>query len=838
MRQLTPLGCSLVLLVLSHLAAAAPVGADLRGPGTWRRHPSPPIDFRSTYLGAHDPVRNEVYLYLHPPGELWRLRPTDPPTWEELALAPPLPIGLAERSFLACDAEGRRLVLMHGAPPGIWTLALDGGGSFEAPVVEGTPPPRAGLHLAVHDPVNRRLLVPGDLNAAGTAFGALYELRFTPTFEWRRIPTRGTAPGSRHGQEAAYDPVHERLVVQWGGGIQPSYIWTLSVRDSLPEWIRYEPGGNRPPGSLVPPALVFDREGGRLLSQEDSLRVLTFDPSPRWQTIGTGGARPAPRDYATFIADPIRGRLLFMAGSDAVDVWELSDTPQPSWRSLAGPPRDRHGAAVAFDPREHRLIVMGGDGRGKLDDVWECRLDPAPHWRALPVEGPGPGVRLSHSAVVDLQNNEFIIHGGIGEFIYYSDTWALSLDPPHRWRRIDEGGAGVERRTRHAAVYDPVRQELVVSGGISASSYSHFYHKDASALTLVGSATWTPFTPDGSPHSADFSGIFDPVRSKPLFFGGYASSTSGGHPPVTTHYYYSSVRETASESERVIRPIAVAGTPPPGTSDHALVLDSRLQRMIVVGGAAPGGLPQSMPMLDLRQDPPAWSTIGAPGDNPRSRTHVAFYDPRTPAIVAWQLTNPESSTDSDGAVWTYEWDDPLVGAVETEAGVGRVSVSWALGTGHFEDLRVHRREPGGAWIDVGAAQLVDANRATFHDSSVEPETEYAYRLGISLAGYEWTLGEVRATAPARPILRVREARASERGDVVTVALDVPDSRPIDVVLVSVTGRLIAAAAISRPDAAVESISLRAGAPLPSGVYFVQVRQGDDRVSGRVLVVRQ
>ena len=79
----------------------------------------------------------------------------------------------------------------------------------------------------------------------------------------------------------------------------------------------------------------------------------------------------------------------------------------------------------------------------------------------------------------------------------------------------------VPARSGHSAIYDPVRDRMVVFGGYSGTGYTYFLN-DVWVLSLAGMPAWTQLTPTGTPPSARYghSAIYDPVRDRMVVFGG------------------------------------------------------------------------------------------------------------------------------------------------------------------------------------------------------------------------------------------------------------------------------------------------------------------------------
>ena len=128
------------------------------------------------------------------------------------------------------------------------------------------------------------------------------------------------------------------------------------------------------------------------------------------------------------------------------------------------------------------MIVFGGVGAGT--EVWALSLA-EPAWSQLAVSGTPPAARSGHAAAYswEVPIPRMIVFGG------YSGTgldevWALSLAPVPTWTRLTPAGAPPSARWGHAAVYDPVRDRMIVLGGRNTT-----YLGDAWALSLSGTPT-------------------------------------------------------------------------------------------------------------------------------------------------------------------------------------------------------------------------------------------------------------------------------------------------------------------------------------------------------------
>ena len=97
------------------------------------------------------------------------------------------------------------------------------------------------------------------------------------------------------------------------------------------------------------------------------------------------------------------------------------------------------------------------------------------------------------------------------------DVWALSLAGSPAWTQLAAEGTPPGGRYFHTAIYDPVRDRMVVFGG-----YDGLPLNDVWTLSLAGSPGWMHLTPAGTPPTARWANtaIYDPVRDRKEEIGG------------------------------------------------------------------------------------------------------------------------------------------------------------------------------------------------------------------------------------------------------------------------------------------------------------------------------
>jgi len=196
----------------------------------------------------------------------------------------------------------------------------------------------------------------------------------------------------------------------------------------------------------------------------------------------------------TVVRDEVRNRLIAFGGGsfnyNTNDVFELSLSGPPEWQRLeptGTPPGARNGQATVYDPVRDRLLVFGGDTRGgTVGDVWELTLSGTPNWNQLSPTG-GPSPRWGHVAVYDPVRDRVVVFGGStggAGAVALNDAWELPLATfPLAWSAITPAGSPPLPRYGSVGIYDPIDDRMIVFGGANITS-SHY--NDVWSLPLGG----------------------------------------------------------------------------------------------------------------------------------------------------------------------------------------------------------------------------------------------------------------------------------------------------------------------------------------------------------------
>lgn len=254
---------------------------------------------------------------------------------------------------------------------------------------------------------------------------------------------------------------------------------------------------------------------------------------------------PGLRAEHSAIYDSLGRRMILFGGQDDFftfynDVWSLdllpttiamTTPPVDHWTLLAPtgvPPSVRFGHSAIYDVQNNRMIVFGGQddsvpaSASYKNDVYILTLGATPGWSPAAVLGTPPSPRLGHTAVYDAAKQRMVIFGGNDAGTEKVDAFFLSLPltPPFVWSSAPMGPI---KRTKHSAVYDGLRQQMVIFGGLD-----HVLLPDGSqlnsetwSLALGGTPVWTPWSFSGTPFLRQgHSAVYDADNQRMVLFGG------------------------------------------------------------------------------------------------------------------------------------------------------------------------------------------------------------------------------------------------------------------------------------------------------------------------------
>ena len=380
---------------------------------TWlQRTPMTKPASRDSHAMAWDPVRKRVVLFGGSSGtgtvaDTWEW---DGNTWLLRApvTSPPPRAGHA----MATGAGAQHLVLFGGSSnvgnlPDTWTWD----GSTWTEQHPSAPPPARAFHVMAFDPVRARVILFSGLTPSGG---------LDDTWEWdgsawaERLPP--TSPSRRIFGAMAFDTVRRQAVLFGGSGdLDGTWAWNGTT------WAQQ-------PNTLAPPARAE--------------HAMAYDAA-RKRVVLFGG-------YGAF----------WLANNGlGADTWEWDGSVWRQRFPIASPPA-RSAHAMAYDPVRQRVVLFGGRASAYLNDTWEWD---GTTWlqRPTPI---APSARARHAMAYDAARQRLILFGGGRDIGTASlgDTWAWDGT---QWQQLSPPVAASAREV-HAMAYDPVRQRVVLSGGL------------------------------------------------------------------------------------------------------------------------------------------------------------------------------------------------------------------------------------------------------------------------------------------------------------------------------------------------------------------------------------
>jgi hypothetical protein len=564
-----------------------------------------PPGARYGHSAIYDPERDCMVVFgglaaSNHRNDVWVLSLAGTPAWTALTPTGTPPGARWEHSAIY-DPVRDRMVVFGGQAAGsssyndVWALSLAGTPAWTQLTPTATPPSVRRGHSAIYDPVRDRMVVFG-----GTEWNScddVWSLSLAEAPAWTQLTPTGTPPGARFGHTAIYDPVRDRMVV-FGGALTPYFpcsndVWSLSLGEA-PAWLKPQPTGSRPNARWEHSA-IYDPVRDRMVvfggtywaytpgtTRFNDVWAVPLAGTSNWTPLNPSGTPPSERDDHSAVLDPVRNRMVVFGGAGVSvynDVHALSLAGTPAWTLLAPtgtPPSARCGHTAIHDPVRDRVVVFGGvygPSNTSFNEVWALSLAGTPAWTLLAPTGTPPSARYGHTAIHDPVRDRMVVFGGWDASSRRNDVWSLSLAGTPAWAALTPAGTPPSTRDGHSAIYDPVRDRMVVFGGWDASSRRN----DVWSLSLAGTPTWAALTPSGTPPSArdGHSAIYDPARDRMVVFAGYPTPSLSNE-----------VRALSLAGTPTWTLLAPAGKPPSARSAHSAIYDPVHDRMVIFGGNA------------------------------------------------------------------------------------------------------------------------------------------------------------------------------------------------------------------------------------------------------------
>jgi len=693
----------------ARLASAGVALGAVSDDGFWTTLISPTL--RTGVRMVRDTRRNRMLLFGGTDGQVffhdvWELSLSTPSSWTPL---PVIGVGPKGRSFpgVVYDHVGDRLIIHGGRDAAqrfsdVWELPLSASAGWNeiTPELPGAAPRYA--HSAVLDSARNRLVIFGGKDVAVLNDTWALSLELHPA--WTRLQENSTPPSPRYDHASAYDPVHERLLISGGYGCDNDCFlrdsWVLSLSSDTPwDSLRVT---TLPPRHVGATGL-YDSSRNRFVfhgglnsarTPVGTVRVLPLDPVGGWTALGTSGIGiPGRTDLG---AATLAGGASFLVwGGSTTDARVLRGTMSATgvaWSAWLTPtvPNDRWYASAVMDADRNRMIIFGGRDGNPMTSLWTLELTGTPRWVSHSVAG-GPSARSEHSTIVDPLRNRMLLFGGISGSGNQSDLWALSLSPQFAWSEITPNPQYGEPSARraHTAIYDPVRDRMIVCGGNQLNASLN----DVWALSLARQPAWQQIVPSGSFTAREYhSAVYDARRDRMIVFGGHRNGTILGD-----------VQALSLSGTAAWAAISPAGSPPQSRYSHSAIYDPIRDRMVLFGGQSTLSADRLNDCWELKfSGAPTWQALIPDEQVPHARLGAtSVYDPHGDRMIMFGGWDFSGRTD----VVTLGWDPDAAYSAgsqvtpSTGAATGEVTVEVAQ-SAHVEGMS--------AWLSMAGTATVPA----------------------------------------------------------------------------------------------------------------------------------
>jgi len=501
-----------------------------------------------------------------------------------------------ETPIYAQDPGRDRILLVDDFDPQepgleVYALELSPVPSWHRLTPAGTPPVPREFASLTYDPLGDRLFLFGGRIGLDRT-NELWELRFTPNLEWRRIDAAGLVPPALELAPMTFDAPHQRLIVVQPSSNDPqpgspAMAWTLDVSGDLPAWDVQIPGGQQPPAGSLGIQSVRDSTNNLFLiearPQIDAwgLRLL---PDMHWIQFGPVGAQKPTFATGTLAFDEHRTRLFSFYSAFEATRFGFTD-PVPGYTNLRVPGARSSNAfkSIAFDPVARSAVAQDPSGSQRLVRyaggwAWEARI-PLGH-SSFTMNGTSWDARAHRALRFEYTSPSLL-------------TYSIDPDSTNPWALMPATNAPTGSRHDAAVAYDSTTGTTYLYGGETNLADLWQFH------VFGGTGAWSLKSASGGPAVFGASMVVDPVRGRLVLFGG-ASSTG----PKNQVWAFSFAANTWSL-------VNWQGTGPLPRTGAAIAYDSIGDRLLIAGGRNGGTFYTDAFALSLSDPSPTWIPLGS-----------------------------------------------------------------------------------------------------------------------------------------------------------------------------------------------------------------------------------
>lgn len=571
--------------------------------------------------------------------------------------------------------------------------------------------------------------------------------------------------------------------------------------------------------------------------------------------------------------------LLLLALPLAPDTARAADA---AWSNSLPSNQKRILQGSAYDPVRHRMLTFGGlDSSGvRNSDLHALTLTGTPTWSLLPHnDSPHPGARSRASIVYDSARDRLVLYGGYGSN-WFNDVWVYEFSGSQTWVQLSPGGTAPLIGYDKQAVYDPVRDRLLVVSG------------DALVWALPfsgGPLNWSQIVAGGTSPTLffGFSVVYDAAADRLVTYGGHEDldcphNYDGCNCPFTcpSHCFpYCNFRVEArfnlSGTNTNIWQILTPSDPQPlWSAYHSAVWDSQRNRMVLFDGQVFDHDEYYDQVWRFTAGTPAWTQLTVSGGPPATRSMAAaVYDPTGDRMI---VTGGRHGSTLYADTWALRFDTQPPAAIadlSTLGGCTMIQLQWTApgddsvtGTATLYDVR-RSTSPGGGGTTIatfaptGPAGTIE----TYYDVVGKCSPRYYYSVYAQDDVGNWSAfgnspnAKTACPTPPRDCLdefgnRARVVSGPEKLQITTRSnpvrerlagvLRVPGSlagQRLDLAVFDVVGRRLSTLADGTATAGETEFdwNLRRddGQLLEAGVYFLRLRVGNQNLTRPIVTVR-
>ena len=174
------------------------------------------------------------------------------------------------------------------------------------------------------------------------------------------------------------------------------------------------------------------------------------------------------------------------------DTWAY-DYNSDTWTEMkpSTSPPGRNYQAMAYDDKADRVLMYGGsDFDGPHLSLWAYDFN-TNTWQERPPSEPYPSGREYNVMVYDAESDRTLTFGGDFSGIAGSEIWSYDYNT-NTWTMFEPSN-GPGYRSRHALVYSPATDRLILFGG--QIEHTLFKYSNETWTYDLNTNTWTNMTP-------------------------------------------------------------------------------------------------------------------------------------------------------------------------------------------------------------------------------------------------------------------------------------------------------------------------------------------------------